>query len=128
MDSEVILGRILLFIPLLLSLTVHEWAHAWSASLLGDKTAESQGRLTLNPLAHMDLIGTVMLPLLGVPFGWAKPVPVNPARFNRKISMAKGMLLTAAAGPASNVVLGLICLGRISTSGLSIHRQHDPQT
>lgn len=110
MDSGFLLERVMLLIPLVLSLTVHEWAHAWSAHLLGDDTASRQGRLTLDPLAHIDPIGTLLLPLLGIPFGWAKPVPVNPARFTRKISMSKGLLLTAAAGPASNVVLAAICV------------------
>ncbi len=96
-------------IPLMLSLTVHEWAHAWSATLLGDDTAERQGRLTLNPLAHIDALGTIILPLLGIPFGWARPVPVNPARFRRDMPMRTGMMITAAAGPASNVVIALVC-------------------
>ena len=109
MDSGFILDRVMIIIPLILSLTVHEWAHAWSAHLLGDDTASRQGRLTLDPLVHIDPIGTLLLPIMGVPFGWAKPVPVNPARFTRKISMAKGLLLTAAAGPASNVVLAFLC-------------------
>jgi Zn-dependent protease len=95
--------------PLLLSLSFHEWAHAWSAWKLGDDTAERMGRLTLNPLAHADPIGTFLFPLLGVPFGWAKPVPVNPARFRRDVNMSRGMMLTAAAGPISNLVLATIC-------------------
>ncbi len=104
-----ILGRLLLFIPvLLLSLTVHEFAHAWSARRLGDDTAERLGRLTLNPLAHADPIGTFILPLLNVPFGWAKPVPVNPARFRRGVNMGKGMMITALAGPFSNVLLAIL--------------------
>lgn len=96
-------------IPLMLSLTVHEWAHAWSANLLGDDTAEREGRLTLNPLAHVDPLGTIILPLLGIPFGWAKPVPVNPARFRRDMPMRTGMMITAAAGPLSNVAIALVC-------------------
>jgi Zn-dependent protease len=109
MDTDFILQRVMIIIPLILSLTVHEWAHAWSAHLLGDDTASRQGRLTLDPLVHIDPIGTLLLPIMGVPFGWAKPVPVNPARFTRKISMAKGLLVTAAAGPASNVLLAFVC-------------------
>lgn len=97
-------------IPLVLSLSVHEWAHAYSAHRLGDDTAERQGRLTLNPIAHIDPFGTILLPLLGVPFGWAKPVPVNPQRFSRNIDMRTGMMLTAAAGPFSNLVLALLCM------------------
>ncbi len=100
--------RIMFLIPAWLSLTVHEWAHAWSAYRLGDDTAAMQGRLNLNPFAHIDPIGSVLLPLLGVPFGWAKPVPVNPARFRRDVSMGTGMVVTALAGPASNVVLAVV--------------------
>ena len=100
-------ARVMILIPMLLSLTVHEWAHAWSAYRLGDDTAAMQGRLTLNPIAHIDPIGTLILPLLGIPFGWAKPVPVMPTRFRRSISMNTGMLITAAAGPLANVVLAV---------------------
>jgi Zn-dependent protease len=100
--------RVMIVIPLLLSLTVHEWAHAWSASRLGDDTARMQGRLTLNPIAHIDPIGTLILPLLGIPFGWAKPVPVNPTRFRRDVNMKTGMIITAAAGPFSNIVLAVL--------------------
>jgi Zn-dependent protease len=100
--------RVMILIPLLLSLSVHEWAHAWSAYRLGDDTAAMQGRLTLNPIAHIDLIGSLLLPLFGVPFGWAKPVPVNPTRFRRDVKMSTGMIITAAAGPLANVVLALV--------------------
>jgi Zn-dependent protease len=101
-------------IPLLLSLSFHEYAHAWSASRLGDDTASRMGRLTLNPIPHIDLLGTIILPLVlmltgsGFIFGWAKPVPVNPARFRRGVHMGRGMAWTAAAGPLSNLVLALI--------------------
>lgn len=94
-------------IPLWFSLSVHEWAHAWSAYLLGDDTASLQGRMTINPLAHIDPIGTLILPLMGVPFGWAKPVPVNPVNFTRKFSMRASMMLTALAGPLSNIMLAI---------------------
>lgn len=97
-----------MLIPLLLSLTVHEWAHAWSAHRLGDDTAAMQGRLTLNPIAHIDPVGTLILPLLGVPFGWAKPVPVNPTRFRRDVNMKAGMMITAAAGPLANIALAVL--------------------
>jgi len=101
------------FIPMVLSLSVHEWAHAFSAKQLGDPTAEGQGRLTLNPLAHVDLMGTVIIPLIGTLsgfgyFGWAKPVPVNPVRFTRKVSMRTGMMIVAAAGPISNLVQAVV--------------------
>lgn len=103
-----LLTRVMMLIPMVLSLSVHEWAHAWSASKLGDDTAERQGRLTLNPLVHIDPIGTLLLPLLGIPFGWAKPVPVNPLRFRRSVSMRTGMAITAAAGPISNFILAVL--------------------
>jgi Zn-dependent protease len=105
---EELLRRVLSLVPLILSLTVHEWAHAYSAFRLGDDTAARQGRMTLNPLPHIDLFGTLLCPLLGVPFGWAKPVPVNPVRFRRDVSMRVGMMITAAAGPFSNLALALL--------------------
>jgi Zn-dependent protease len=101
-------GR-LMWLPIsILSLSFHEFAHAWSAWKLGDDTASREGRLTLNPIAHIDLLGTLVLPLLGVPFGWAKPVPVNPARFRRDVTMARGMAITASAGPLANVLLAVV--------------------
>lgn len=95
------------FVVLLFSLTVHETAHALTADRLGDPTARQLGRVSLNPLVHVDLIGTVVFPLLalagGVPLiGWAKPVPVNIARLRRE---RRDYVLVAAAGPASNLVL-----------------------
>ncbi len=99
---------VLLFVPLILSLAVHEFAHAWSAYKLGDDTAQRAGRLTLNPFAHADLIGTIIFPLLGVPFGWAKPVPVDPSRFRKDVKMGTGMALTASAGPISNILLAIV--------------------
>lgn len=98
----------MMLIPVLLSLTVHEWAHAWSAYRLGDDTAAMQGRLTLNPIAHIDPIGTLILPLLLIPFGWAKPVPVNPTRFRKGVKVSTGMIITAAAGPLANVALAVL--------------------
>ena len=112
MDSW-LLDRFVFWIPLVLSLSVHEWAHATSAKLLGDDTAERMGRLSLNPVHHIDPIGTLILPLLGVPFGWAKPVPVNPLRFRADVGMNTGLILTAAAGPASNLVMALLTAGSI---------------
>jgi len=97
-------------IPLWLSLSVHEWAHAWVAWRLGDDTARLAGRLTLNPLAHIDPVGTLLLPLLGVPFGWAKPVPVQPHRFHQGVNMRSGMMRVALAGPVSNLVLAALSL------------------
>ena len=77
------------------------------ANWLGDDTAEYEGRLTLNPFSHLDLMGSIMILVAG--FGWAKPVPVNPLNFRRNgITMRGGMALTAAAGPLSNLILGLL--------------------
>jgi Zn-dependent protease len=104
-----LLAGVKILIPLVLSLSIHEFAHAWVAWRLGDDTAQRAGRLTLNPLSHIDPIGTVLLPLLGIPFGWAKPVPINPARFRRTVRMSTGTMLTAAAGPLSNVVVAVVC-------------------
>ena len=109
LESNWLLEGIKYLIPLILSLSVHEWAHAFAASRLGDDTAERMGRLTLNPISHIDPLGTLILPLLRIPFGWARPVPVNPVRFTRKISMSAGMMIVAVAGPLSNVVLALLC-------------------
>jgi Zn-dependent protease len=102
-------ARLMGIIVMILSLSVHEWAHAFSAFQLGDDTAQREGRLTLNPLSHIDPFGTLLLPLLGVPLGWAKPVPFNPARFRRGVSMAWGTMITKAAGPLSNLVLAVGC-------------------
>lgn len=97
-------ARLLFILPVLLALTVHEFAHAWTAYQLGDDTAAREGRLTLNPLEHIDPVG-LLLPLMGVPFGWAKPVPINPGKFSSRVSLGTGLVLTAGAGPLSNVLL-----------------------
>jgi Zn-dependent protease len=108
---EALVAGLALLPLIIISLSIHEFAHAWSAWKLGDDTASREGRMTLNPLSHIDLIGTILLPLAGIPFGWAKPVPVNPARFRRDVNMARGMAITALAGPLSNVVLA--CLAAV---------------
>ena len=99
------------FAVLLLSLTVHEAAHAWSADRLGDATARRLGRLSLNPAVHIDPIGTIVFPLIslftGLPLiGWAKPVPVNTRALYP--NWRQKFMLVAAAGPASNLVLAVI--------------------
>jgi Zn-dependent protease len=104
---DLVTDRLMLLVPLVLSLSVHECAHAWTAYRLGDDTAKRQGRLTLDPTVHIDWVGTILLPVLGVPFGWAKPVPVNPARFRRGVDVRTGMLWTSLAGPLSNVALAV---------------------
>lgn len=116
---DLIADRLVWLIPLILSITVHEWAHAISASWLGDDTARLLGRDTLNPIAHVDPVGTLLLPLLGVPFGWAKPVPINPVRFRRGVNMKLGVLMVALAGPVSNACLASICWGIQQSSAVS---------
>lgn len=109
-DAHLLADRIIMLVSLWLSLSVHEWAHAWTAWRLGDDTAARLGRMTLNPLAHVDPIGTLLLPLMGVPFGWATPVPVQPHRFRRSVTMRTGMMLTAVAGPVANLCMAAACL------------------
>ena len=96
---------ILLIIPLLYSIIIHELAHGWVASKMGDSTARWLGRLSLNPVKHLDPIGTLMLFLFG--FGWAKPVPVN---FNNLNDPRKGLILVSAAGIVANTLLAFIAL------------------
>ena len=100
----------IVFIVLLFSLTVHEMAHAWSADHLGDPTARRLGRVSLNPMVHADLVGTIVFPLValvsGLPLlGWAKPVPVDVRRLRRPRT---DYMLVAAAGPASNLALAVV--------------------
>jgi Zn-dependent protease len=116
-----------LLLPIVLvSLTLHELAHAWVAWRLGDPTAKSQGRLTLNPLAHLDPMGTLMFVLTALianlPFGWARPVPVDPRYFRRA---KEGMAIVAAAGPLMNFILALVCWAvvrhvSLSTQGVEV--------
>lgn len=88
-----------------ITLPIHEYAHAYVATKFGDNTARFQGRLTLNPMAHIDIIGAIMIALVG--FGWAKPVPINEKNFdNRKL----GVSVTSLAGPLANVVLATVML------------------
>lgn len=108
MDNETIRSIILITPIVLLSLSIHEFAHALIAYRFGDNTAEQEGRLTLNPLAHLDPIGTLMLFIsyfTGVGLGWAKPVPVNPRYFREPL---KAMLWVSLAGPFSNFLLALV--------------------
>jgi Zn-dependent protease len=116
-DMTTIRDIIMVLVPMILSLTVHEYSHALAAYLLGDDTAASRGRMTLNPVVHIDLFGTLFVPILSILmggvglFGWAKPVPVSPQRFRPTISMRKGMIITALAGPASNLIFAFVLGG-----------------
>jgi Zn-dependent protease len=96
-------------IPVLFAIALHEAAHGWAARRCGDRTAELLGRITVNPLKHIDPVGTILVPVLlgflvGMPFGWAKPVPVNPRNFRRP---RQDMVKVAAAGPGANLLMAL---------------------
>ncbi|MFH1729724.1 MAG: site-2 protease family protein [Pseudomonadota bacterium] len=113
MEAVIIVKRIVMFIvPFILSLSVHEFAHAWMANRLGDPTAKNLKRMTLDPRSHIDLFGSIIFPLINIIFpsalffGWGKPVPVNHLNFK---DAKKGMLWVSLAGPVSNVILAIIC-------------------
>jgi Zn-dependent protease len=116
------LHTFLFLLPIVLaSLTLHELAHAYVAWKLGDPTAKQEGRLTLNPLVHIDPLGTLMFIVTalaaGLPFGWARPVPVNPSYFKRP---KEGMAIVAIAGPLMNFAVALVCfavLRHVDVSG-----------
>jgi Zn-dependent protease len=100
-----IIIRLLLSLPMImLALSAHEAAHGWVAYKCGDPTAYNMGRLTLNPAKHLDPIGFLSMLIFG--YGWAKPVPVHTRNFKNP---RRGMALTGAAGPAANLLLGVIC-------------------
>lgn len=108
-------------IPVLFAITLHEVAHGWAARVFGDSTAQLAGRLSLNPLKHLDPIGTVILPIvllfLGGPiFGWAKPVPVA---FGNLRNPRRDMILVAAAGPGSNFAMAM-CWALVAAAQLSV--------
>ena len=102
----------------MISITIHEAAHGYTANLLGDDTAKKLGRVTLNPFKHIDRFGTIILPLLLIImkspfiFGWAKPVPVN---FRRLKNPLKDMVIVAIAGPVSNIILAIVAASILST-------------
>ena len=108
MDFEAILEAITIWaLPVIFAITLHEAAHGWVANKLGDPTARTLGRITANPLKHIDLMGTVIVPLVlvvlgGFVFGWAKPVPVDARNFKKPL---KDMALVAVAGPVSNLLM-----------------------
>lgn len=92
-------------IVIVIAFTVHEFAHAYTAYKFGDKTAYNEGRVTLNPIVHLDFFGTLLILIAG--FGWAKPVPVNPSRFKYRRLMG---IIVSLAGPVSNLLLGILGL------------------
>jgi Zn-dependent protease len=115
-------------IVLLFSLTVHEMAHAWTADRLGDPTARLLGRVSLNPVVHIDPIGTLLFPLISMVsgallIGWAKPVPVN-IRYLRHAR--RDYMMVAAAGPASNLVLGITAAVALMLLPISPHTLGEP--
>jgi Zn-dependent protease len=111
MDELTLIQRIVIWIlPVIFAITVHEVAHGWVAKKYGDNTASAMGRLTLNPIKHIDLFGTIILPGLllmtgtGFIFGWAKPVPVDPRNFKNPL---QDMAIVALAGPVSNLLMAV---------------------
>lgn len=105
-SAQYIIVQVFVFlIVMLVSLPLHEYAHGAAAKLLGDDTAENSGRLTLNPLAHLDGMGTLAMLLFGI--GWARPIPINPSKCT-KVKPKAAMAITALAGPLTNLILGFI--------------------
>ena len=105
-----ILNKFFLVLSFVIAVIIHEYSHGWMALRLGDDTALKSGRLSLNPLVHIDPVGTVLLPLLllavgFIPFGWAKPAPINPHNFNDE---KKDVALVSFAGPVANLILATI--------------------
>ena len=112
LDVAMVRDGLIFYLFLVICLSIHEWAHAFTADKLGDSTPASQGRVTLNPIAHMDLLGTVIFPLLCIfvlpgnfLFGWGKPVMINTSNFKHPV---RDDILTTLAGPGSNLMLALI--------------------
>ena len=107
LSGNISLLDLLLTVPgVLIAITFHEYAHAFAADRLGDDTPRNQGRLTLNPLAHLDPFGVVMLIFANI--GWGKPVQINPNNFTRKISTRTGEAIVSVAGPLTNFILAII--------------------
>ena len=133
MNNLNIVQQLAIFIlPLVFAITVHEAAHGWEASRLGDQTARMMGRVTLNPIPHIDLVGTLLVPLGmyalstlagggGMLFGWAKPVPIDPRNFS---NYRRDTALVAIAGPASNFLM-LLVWALIMRFGLGIESVSD---
>lgn len=105
-DTSALISLLLSIPGVLIAITFHEYAHAFAADKLGDDTPRMEGRLSLNPLKHLDPIGSVMLLFAG--FGWGKPVHVNPRNYNREMSMEKADAIVAIAGPLMNLFLAIV--------------------
>ena len=127
MDINSIIYNIAVWtLPVLFAITIHEVAHGWVANILGDKTAKMLGRLTLNPIKHIDPIGTIAVPLAmvalqtGFVFGWAKPVPVSTRNFK---SPRRDMAIVAAAGPISNLIMAVFWVFILKLGGSVIPDQ-----
>lgn len=105
-DKMALLSLLLTLPAVLIAITFHEFAHAFAADKLGDDTPRRQGRLNLNPLSHLDPIGSIMLVFAG--FGWGKPVEINPNNFNRDRSMSASEAIVAFAGPLMNFILAIV--------------------
>ena len=128
MNISQLAPSIVFYVILIFVITIHEWAHAWTAHKCGDDTARLMGRMTWNPLPHMSLIGTVIIPLvmilgpvfrLGLPvaiIGWGKPVPVNPRNYRNYV---RDDVLVSIAGPISNIVITIVALLIIQTLSLT---------
>lgn len=114
MNAWQVRENLVLFIGLILSIAVHEFGHAWVAHRLGDDTPSRQGRVTLNPMAHVDIIGTIIAPVMflfvlrgSLFFGWGRPVEVNPLRFTRRFSIRFSDTLVSVAGASMNIIMAL---------------------
>lgn len=121
---NVLLGQrsiegIIISLPgVIVAMTFHEFAHAWAATKLGDETPRQQGRLSLNPISHIDPVGLICLMLLG--FGWGKPVQINPRNFDGKYSISKAEAIVAAAGPIMNFILAFVFLVIYAIFGMTV--------
>jgi Zn-dependent protease len=113
MNLESAREGLLFLIALILSISVHEFGHAWVATRLGDPLPRAQGRLTLSPLRHIDPVGTLLFPIImlfsNIPlFGWGRPVQTNPLNYTRRLSRSTGHMLVAIAGPGMNLVMAVV--------------------
>lgn len=120
-SSDFLRNLVLYLVPMILSLSVHEYAHALVATGFGDDTPKREERLTLSPAAHVDLWGTLVIPAISILvagqafIGWAKPVNINPSRFRRGVNERRGMAIASAAGPLSNLLLATLSIALLSS-------------